>query len=481
MHKFMQKYGVKIEELILVLLIILNIMDFLEKIPSEIDYIKKVISWTVLAYMLYKADLTNIFFGHSHRTMDLMLILSYFMLIIKDFTAYALAEIQHSTLLREFYTFVIVNASMIEKIGFYVGGIMLILIAFYYAARHEIRKPSLMHVIHEEGKPPKNPIKLLVRGVIILMVLVAFFVIVFNLMMEWLAIAIDAPIIILALFFYIFHAKRFNPETLIYQIAEGGEKFYEKFVEMFQYKRSILMGIVGMLVLHIATDIGTFIVPYVFAVADPLYFSQLGASTHQPLWALFQQSIPGLTEQQIAGLAAMYILNTAALVFLLVMPIYFWYELYKGKHIAFKEHWIALFATAVVVLIQKPIFGFGQITQKNLAGVDITSNIISISGMWQVLKLAAIVGIGVFVLSFFLRKLLEILMMVVIQGVFGYYVYLYFINLTGYFIDSIIILLGTPHKFIAVFLFLFFMMTIIFYVGGFFIFLISTVKSYFKI
>ena len=82
MHKFMEKYGVRIEELILVLLIVLNVMDFLEKIPSEIDYIKKVISWAVLAYVLYKADLTNIFFGHSYRTMDLFLILAYFLMIM---------------------------------------------------------------------------------------------------------------------------------------------------------------------------------------------------------------------------------------------------------------------------------------------------------------------------------------------------------------------------------------------------------------
>jgi len=75
----MEKRGVeqRIEEIILLFIILLNIMDFLEILPGDLDYAKKIISWSALGYLLYKASLTRIFFNNKHKFVDFALIISY--------------------------------------------------------------------------------------------------------------------------------------------------------------------------------------------------------------------------------------------------------------------------------------------------------------------------------------------------------------------------------------------------------------------
>src|SRR3989338_1652799 len=254
--------GLYAEELILLLIIFLNIDDFLELISPEWDYIKKIISWTALGYLLYKASLTHLFFGEKHKRLDLMLVLAYFFMTMKNFINYAhiaqreltekagevisfaqieltkgmefitikVSNIAHITtgdftqktlhdiatsitlthpdfylrltdsssskylvayvnsFLLPFINTVVEHAYIIEKISFLIGGIILIVLSFYFAYCYQIRNPSLLHVIHEEGDLNASW-KYITRPVVIFIVLIAFFIIVFNLMMEWLAVA----------------------------------------------------------------------------------------------------------------------------------------------------------------------------------------------------------------------------------------------------------------------------------------------------
>lgn len=480
MHRLLNKYGLRIEELILVILIALNILDFFEILPGDLDYVKKIISWTVLGYILYKIDLTKILFGTSHRNLDLILIASYFLLTIKNLTAYALASVHETNYLHSFYDLMIANAGVIEAIGFYIGGIAILIIAFYYATRFPVTAPSLMHVIHEEGEPPRHLGKLATRFITILFVLIGFFVVVFNLMMEWLGIAIDAPLVMVGIFFYVFHTKRFNPDGFIYKIGTVGEGFYQKFISLFKYKHTLLMGIAGMLVLHLLTDIGNFIVPYILTIKDPLYFSQLGAG-HTPLITLFMQSITTSAIQNL-GTGLVYLLNVIGALMLLVLPAYFWYDSYIGKKIGLKRWILSLFATSITTLVLNPAFRLERITKSSIAGVDILTQPIRATGAWYTLAVALFFGMLCYVFSFRMRRQVEMLCMATALSFFGYYLYNFFINVFNHYVVSTVMLLkGATHTFIALFFFMFLMITIIFYIGGFLIFIVEIVKSYFSL
>ena len=74
-----------VEELILIVLILMNVFEFLGLLPGDAGFIKVIISMTALGYVLYKVSLSDIFFGTRNQNLDFALIISYFLLIVNKF------------------------------------------------------------------------------------------------------------------------------------------------------------------------------------------------------------------------------------------------------------------------------------------------------------------------------------------------------------------------------------------------------------
>ena len=431
-----ERVGYRIEETILVMLILLNILDFLEWLPGDIDYIKKVISWTCLGYLLYEASLTQQFFGVRHNLVDLGLIGAYFMLVINKLISYAHVAIEEVNLLSSLYWFLISNEIMLTHLSFYIGGLIIFGIALYCTMKLEVRIPSLMHVIHEEGVP-KTLSEKIERFSVIYAVFIGFFVIVFNLMMEWLAIAVDASILVVALLFYIFtlfrrHFRRFNPDSMIYKLGSVGEEFYSSFIELFHSKRKILMGVSGMLVLHLLTDVGIFIVPYIINIHDILYFEQLG----QERLSIFPMMIKDLSLVSSLwdklSIITVYLFNLIAILSLLILPGYIWYKLYKRQGFYVSHLKLSMFFVGIIIFCTAPAFSIRRITVPGLVGVDIVTQSI-VSNTYLNVSFLVIVamfcGAFVYAMSFtrWLKEKLILILIAIVDIFFGYYVYSYFI------------------------------------------------------
>lgn len=472
----------RLEELILILLILLNIMDFFEILPADLDYIKKIISWAALGYLLYKASLTKIFFNNLHKHIDLLLILSYFMLIFKNIILFSSGLIEEFVVFYDFQKFIVDNASLLELYSLIIGSSLILLIAVYSAFSITVKKPSLMHIIHEEGKPG-NLRKILERVIVIYLVYIAFFVIVFNLMMEWLAIAIDAPLIMIGILFYLFiiirHYEKFNIDHLIYRIGEFGEKFYEKFISLFHYKKTILLGISGMLVLHLLTDALSFIISYIFIFKDTLYFSQLGLG-HDALIPLFLEQVKNELPLEQFSLFFVYLLNTIGILFLLLLPSFFWYIAYTKKKFKISKLKISLILTSISVFLIAPIFQITRLTNKTILGVDIKTsmaNSMLFNNFFQVLFFALIFFLMIFFLQSYYKKQILHIIMIKSTLFFMYYIYLFFTSLMLYYIEIISLLFATS-RFILFFHFLvIFIITILFYIAGFVMFIDEIIKE----
>jgi len=74
----------RLEELFLGLLIGLNILDFSHQLPGDLDVLKKVLSWTSVAYLFYKVSLTTILFGERNRVLDFTIVMAYLFLVAKN-------------------------------------------------------------------------------------------------------------------------------------------------------------------------------------------------------------------------------------------------------------------------------------------------------------------------------------------------------------------------------------------------------------
>ena len=390
------KIDVGIEEFLLFLIIILNILDFTELLPPEYDFIKKIISWTCLGYLLYKSSLTNIFFGEKIPKIDFLLVLAYFCLIVKNLIVFAQSVIDETGeftyslnvtetgfqivqktegFLTGFYSSLINNGPLIEQIFFYIGISILIFLAIApFIIGLRIKRPSVLGLFFDEEEKSANPV---LKFIAVLGVYIGFFVIVLNLVMEWLAIAVDAPLLVIAIFAYFFivlkHKEKFHNENIIYKLGSVGEGFYEKFINLFKYREKIFLGIVGMLVLHLLTDIGNFIVPYLTGIHDPLYFEQLGRGGVEVwLYALLKADLGLVTAGLDKGfIIASYILNVIGVLALLLFPAYIWFGFYKDMIFKFRLPMLALYFSSVTAFMLMPLFKFKRVDAKNLYGVDI--------------------------------------------------------------------------------------------------------------
>jgi len=345
-----------------------------------------------------------------------------------------------------------------------------------------LKKPSLMHIIHEEGKL-NTPFKYAIRVITIYLVYVAFFVVVFNLIMEWLAIAIDAPVIMIALLFYLFivirHYRKYKAESLIYRIGEFGEKFYEKLISLFHYKKTIFLGISGMIVLHLLTDAISFIIPYIFIFRDSLYFAQLG-SGHEALIPLFLEQIKNLPFLEQFSLFFVYLLNLIGILFFLIMPAILWYIAFTRKKIYLSKFKIGLIFSSILVFILAPVFKISRLTLSSILGVDIKTdfaNSILNNNFSFVLIFAFILFFVIYFLPTNYRKGMIYAMILSSVIFLAYYIYLFFSSLMLYYTDIIGTLIFTSHFILSFYFLLFFTINILFYIAGPILFINEIMKK----
>jgi hypothetical protein len=342
-----------------------------------------------------------------------------------------------------------------------------------------------MSLIHESGMPSKHIAKIAVRSATIFILITAFFITVFNLVMEWLAIAVDAPLVLLAIFVYLFliirHKEKLG-ESLLFKIGDIGESFYEKFVDMLCSKSRVFMAISGLLILHLLTDVGIFFVPYVFGIESTLYLGQLGQG-HSDLWYLmmFDMSLLATAFDKVL-LVLVYLLNAVALLFLMIGPAYIWRLKYKRKSLRIPTWLLCAFFSSLTCFLLLPIFKIKALESKGYFGVDIiTRNLLSFMtiSVWHVLLLSVIAALIVLAFSRirFVKYALVFFAVFIVEVFFVYYIYLFFTSELSYYLQSIISL-GHAGKYLIAFFFLCFMaIVILFYLAGFIAFAGETVKE----
>ena len=476
-----KRWMFRIEEIILIFLILSDVLDFFDILPGDIDYIALVVTWAAIGYLLYKASLTKIFFNNQSKVLDIFLIIAYFMLVLKNLILFSSGRLEEYAIFYDFQKFIVDNSASLEFYFFIFGSISILLLAVYSALSIEVKKPSLMHIIHEEGKP-KSLYRIIIRVVSVYMVYIAFFVVVFNLVMEWIAISLDAPILMIGLLIYIFVVakhRKYNVESLIFKIGEFGMDFYKKFVSLFHDKTTILLGISGMLVLHLFTDALSFIIPYIFVFRDILYFSHLGPG-HDALMPLFLHQISNQPALEIFSLFFVYLLNILGILVLLLLPSLLWYMAFSGKKFHLGNFKISLVISSIAVFIIAPIFRISRLQDSPIVGVDIKTGFAQnflFSNFFQVLFFAFILSIAVILLLNLYKKYFMHLILLKIVLFFMYYTYIFSTSLFLYYISIITTLFATS-KFILSFYFLiFFAISILFYIVGFIMFVDELIKE----
>ena len=475
-----------IEDTFLMIIILLNIFDFAGFLPGDIDYIKKIVSWTLVAYLFYSLDISKILFGKSSHDINVLIIISYILLAFRKFTASVDLLSEKSMLFQRFFEFIGLHSRIIEEFTFMAGGLILLLLSVHMARKFGIRKQSLLGIIQESGKPPKQLWSMGIRSITIFIVLSSFFIILFEYIIEWLAIVADAPLIMLLIAGYLFYVirrhKKYNLEKIIYKIGNFGEDFYKIFVSLFNQKKTIFIAVSGILTLHLLIDLATFVLPFITVFFKPVYFGYLDPATHQNIYALLANNLhnaAGIISKAFVILA--YILNIIGIMLLLFLPAFAWYSFFNRKKIKISAIKLGIFLCSLTVLIVSPVFRMTKFSDKSIVGVDIQTS--GIQNPEIAITAALIVFTLVIALSEIpsIKKSFTIFSLIIVNLIVASYAYIYFISNANYFISAIISVIQNGKYLIALQLFVFFGIVMLFYIIALAAYTGITIKEFKKV
>jgi hypothetical protein len=502
LRNYLKKLGEFALEFYLIALIIINLTDLFDMLPGEADIAKKIFSWVVVVHLLATISMSTIFFGERRTWVDRQLIIAFTLLSMQTILAYAVEVIRRFGADPSYLTFtplvkllaMISNPAVLISISNwlkYVGFAWLAALAFYCALNVSFSERSVLGVMHEEGPPTRRFLKTTIRFLLVLIVLNAFSLFVFNLLLEWMGWAVDAPLLVVALAYYVFLAVKhyfltgrgYNLIEFLEQVENFSESFAKRFVELFHDRQTFYIGFVGLLVFHILTDIGTFLIPYVTGLERQLYGSLHEVVGHSPLFvgegALLVRDAATLSLPDLGLLLSVYILNVIAILSFMLAPVYLWYCLYTGTRIRWGTTFVVLFGISCTVFLITPTFNLAPMAASAahgdiMMGVDMTTHSIFESGRSVITSLAIGLFVGIILLLLSLhgstRAVASRAVLVTLMTLFAFYTAYYFISIYHFSMLQISSVISQGSHYMTAIVFTYFFLTFILYICGYILF-----------
>lgn len=315
--------------------IILNIVDFIGYLQGDFDFFKKLLSWSLIGYVFYKASPTKIFTGTRNKLVDITLIIAFsLMTIIKSLMHYVNLDTVKQTQFLIFnqiiqYFQTIQNVPEFLQLLFSIGVIITIILSIYILKKTPATKESLVGSFNLTGY-----LKFIGGEYLILIISMIFFsLIVFNFFMEWFALAVDSLILVLGLTFYLlkYLHKHTNIKTSkLGIISNTGNQFYQNLISYFSNKKTFLIGVSFLLTIHLLVDIGVYLVPYTFGNANTLYSQTINTPIFNIINFENSQFFADLqiSNSYLTNLTIILAHATTILTFFLLMvgPFYYFYK-----------------------------------------------------------------------------------------------------------------------------------------------------------
>ncbi|MFT4343734.1 MAG: hypothetical protein ACMXYE_03220 [Candidatus Woesearchaeota archaeon] len=445
-----------VEILIFITLLILNALEFAGALDGYLDWAKKVISILLLLLLLYKVDLMKVLFNHSKVWLSLTILFAMLLMHLKNLVQFAnnLRFEVRALFIFDFYQWILEHQYHFSVTLFVVGAVMLILISLYIGFFHDIREGSLFFTLSRHPHAHTFFQKLR-RSFFTMLILFVFFFSIFNRILEWLAIAIDAAVFMLAVVILvtgILHLKFINHKSKkthsIYQMIGGHatlfvlglwylaslfvplvsplhgqiiifsllglmalilfiavwitrrhhfqelkhvstavDTIYVKFVKLFTYPHTLILGVTGLLVLQHIVEIGLYIIPNITGHGTELY-SQI---EHATIFSLFgHESITAehlffLAMHEKVAFGALYLIALLGYIFLFSIPAIVWviYFLNRGQHFTnvgisekIKEHSIVGATLRNLSVFGIPLIGIALVS--NILHVQVITNLFTV-------------------------------------------------------------------------------------------------------
>ncbi len=487
-------------------LMVIGLIGYFGTVPADMEWIDHTVSFILFSYIFYKLNITSILFGKTSRLANLIIIISYFSLVFKDIITYTSVNAYKFNVIKfvdYFYLFFSNNLFLTNLATFYIGILGIFVISIYLTKKIELSHPSFLYALYQ--KRIKNN---LIKFLSIFISLLGFYYFVYNIILEWLEFTIDDPVVATGVVFYITlivkHHQKFHSENFIFKIGDFSSKWYLRLISLFHYKKTLPLAISGLLILHALSDLGVFAYSLIFLKEN--FYLEFLRYEHSPFLRLFLGDAKNVPSFALMPLLVVYILNALSLGIFLLIPVIVWVRMFSQKEMHFGRIFVFFIYSSAIAYALLPAYIIQPISQlsvkgalvgedKSIGGVDVlsfsllegksvldnffpnkTSIIVTVS------LISILFGLAVYLLGSSLRIRRELYALSIIGGLtlYGIYVFYFFSSQLLYFYDQIMNFILTPNFLIGVVLFVLLLLSIAFYIGGYFIFLYEIVMEYHK-
>ena len=378
-NKIIKEFEIGIIELCLGLLMIIGLIGYFWNVPGDLEWLDHTISFTIFTILFYRLSVSFILFGKRNKRIDALIIISYSLFFLKDILLYT-EELANKLVILNFikpaYYFLIQNKSLIDFFPFFLASIGIIWTALYSAYNIEIVRPSMINAI--------VPVELLNTGIkakikkfaIIFVLLLSFYYFVYNLVLEWLEFTFDDPVVFVGIIYFLYkvqrHREMFHKDNFILKIGDFSETLYRRFIALFHYRKTLFIGISGLIVLHILSDLGIYLASYTTWLNN-IYIEYLGEGHTKIITLLAKDLSLNLPPLIKAGIFAIYAFNIVAIFALLTLPLFLWYNLFRQREFNINRVLLALILTSLFIYAIYPTFMVRHLASEKLVGVDIVT------------------------------------------------------------------------------------------------------------
>ncbi len=474
-------------ELLLAVLIAIDVLSFLGYLPLTLELFDKLVSWVVLGILFYHLSITLLIFGVQDKKRDGWILLSYFLLIMKDLLALLRDLLTHGLTFQTFFTQVVSYTALIELISFYGASLLILAASIYLTLNLPVKHEGTLTLLHEEGYVSKKLGARIKRFFLVFLLINAFYLFLFNLMVEWIGMIADDMITILSLLIVLIllfrHLQKIKASHFFAKIGGIGEEFYTHVIERVHTQRFFLV-VIGILILHLITDVFVFILPLFIGNVGVSYF---GYFEEQPSLlgymgnTIVQYSAGNLSGTDTILTLLVYSLNLIGVLLLTILPIVLWYVLYTFKKENVSQVLLILFFVALIAMMMVPAFSLEGIEEQGLSGVNMLARDISsyvVSYRYELVGILTTTLIFAYFLTKHYKQFSIFISLLAFSILFTFYIFEFFLNLLVYYVDAIRLLITTGHILLAAHFFVFFVLTFLFYTLGTSYFFYSIKKEY---
>ena len=408
----------------------------------------------------------------STRTLFEPSILVTFQNSVGEQLTYLLGSYGFDGSLLPFFNLVVLHANSIQVWGLIIAMSLVLSLGVYTTLRLPIGQKSIVGLI-DYGEA-HGLARILMRLILVVMVSLAFLLFIFVPVVEWLALALDAPILVLALLvsvlLILLHKKSFSFEQWEEWVTDFGSNI-KPYIELFCNKKTVLLGVSGILVLHLLVEIFTYIIPLLLPVTNQLYLTQLPYdfvhlfSLVDSLWWY-----------------PLVLLNVFAWVCILAIPGYIWYKIYLFKtgrhgHPSFSPLFLGVFFGSLVVALLNQMIWFSRIDAEGLIGVYFFGQAPTGDPVVSLMLFVGVFALTYFFAQFSVKRFLYIVPVFLPLVFMGVYTWLFFESAFTYYLDVSLTAFMSSWYFLGFVLMLFLLLSSLFYISAFMFFVYEVIKE----